>query len=83
MASYVAFPRDLSKLTVANKPPLSEVPGFSDQLAEWESELDGGRVFIRYSGTESVVRILVEGPDNDAVQRIAHASQEWLAQALA
>ncbi len=83
MASYVAFPRDLSKLAVANKPPLSEVVGLADQLAQWEMELDGGRVYIRYSGTESVVRILVEGPEDDAVQRIAHASREWLAQALA
>jgi phosphoglucosamine mutase len=83
MASYVAFPRDLSKFSVANKPPLEQVAGLDDKLAQWESELNGGRVFIRYSGTESVVRILVEGPEDDVVQRIAHASREWLGQALA
>lgn len=82
MASYVAFPRDLSKLTVANKPPLDTVVGLADKLAEWEGELDGGRVFIRYSGTESVVRILVEGPDDTVVQRVAQAAREWLGKAL-
>jgi phosphoglucosamine mutase len=30
-----------------------------------------GRVFVRYSGTEPVLRVLVEGPDDQLVQAVA------------
>jgi phosphoglucosamine mutase len=30
-----------------------------------------GRVFVRYSGTEPVVRVMVEGPDSETVDRLA------------
>lgn len=82
MTAFVAYPRDLSKVTVAAKPSLDDVVGYPEALAGWQSRLDGGRVFIRYSGTEPVVRILVEGPDAAVVAQVAADAQAWVSEAL-
>jgi len=49
---------------VRKKTPLSELPGFSKALAAAERVLGSqGRVLVRYSGTEPILRFLVEGED--------------------
>jgi phosphoglucosamine mutase len=59
-------------LKVENKPPLEEVEGLSGKISGFEQELKGnGRIFIRYSGTEPLLRLLVEGEDAPAIKRIA------------
>jgi len=83
VSPYSAFPRDLSKIRVAQRTPLSDVPGLSDQQAAWEQQLGSGRVFLRYSGTEPVLRILVEGPEDAVVQAVSTEAQAWLSEALA
>jgi phosphoglucosamine mutase len=57
------FPQRLINVKVARKPDISEVPEIVAAMAEAEAELaDEGRVLIRYSGTESLCRVMVEGP---------------------
>ena len=49
-----------------------------------EAEMDGrGRVVIRYSGTESKARVMVEGEDETAVRRTAEELADTLRKALA
>lgn len=56
------LPRRLGKLRVGGRPPLDEVTPVQDAVDAVTPSLgDGGRVFLRYSGTEPVLRILVEG----------------------
>lgn len=58
------FPQISGSVTVRKKTPLSELPGFSKALAAAERVLGSqGRVLVRYSGTEPILRFLVEGED--------------------
>ncbi|MFN8945367.1 MAG: phosphoglucosamine mutase [Pseudobdellovibrionaceae bacterium] len=60
----VDVPQVLINLRVRKKAELETIPGYNDLVRKIESELNGsGRIFIRFSGTEPVVRVLVEGPD--------------------
>jgi len=68
---WTRFPQKLINVRVREKPPFEEVEGFAPLLAEAEAEVKpgGGRVFVRYSGTESKARVLVEAPDAELVER--------------
>ncbi len=55
------FPQKLISVRVKEKPPLDLLPEIRRDIADRELELAGrGRVIIRYSGTEPVVRVMVE-----------------------
>ena len=66
------FPQVLLNVRVASRPNLDEVPAMSDAIRAAEARLAGaGRVLVRYSGTEAVLRIMIEGPERDLVQGLA------------
>ena len=77
-------PQALRNVKVRIRKPLDEVPGYNDLYKKMEKELSGqGRLFVRYSGTEPLVRILVEGPETKRItemaDEIAHLLQKELA----
>lgn len=58
-------------VAVRERRELAKVAGFSEALARAQEELSGtGRVFVRYSGTENKLRILVEAEQAEMVERI-------------
>ncbi|MFA5161791.1 MAG: phosphoglucosamine mutase [Elusimicrobiales bacterium] len=63
------YPQLLKAVTVKEKIPLENVAGFDEMLRKQERTLSGGRIVVRYSGTEPKLRVLVEGPDRAAVER--------------
>jgi phosphoglucosamine mutase len=66
------FPQVLINVRVTDKAAVAESPAVSDALAVAEAELNGsGRVLLRPSGTEPVVRVMVEAESSEAAQRIA------------
>lgn len=70
-ADYENVPSKQWGLKVREKRDLAEVAGFNEAVAEAEKRFDGkGRVFVRYSGTENKLRILVEGEDAALVDEI-------------
>lgn len=72
-------PQVLINCRVRSRVELSEIPGYEKLLQEKEAELKGvGRVFIRYSGTEPLIRILVEGPDKKKINVIAEEMATFL-----
>jgi len=69
---YSATPQVLRALHVKGKPPLAMMDRTAAAIADAAKSLEGrGRVFVRYSGTEPVLRILVEGPSAAENRKIA------------
>ena len=70
---YQEFPQILLNVAVGSKPPLEGLDTINERAAAYEEELgEDGRVLLRYSGTEPVLRVMVEGPDESRIQEMAH-----------
>lgn len=75
------FPQVLVNVPVKRKTPLSELPMVQEIIGEVEDKLgDKGRVLVRYSGTESLCRVMVEGEDRDKAQNYAQEIASAVAQ---
>lgn len=65
-------PQVLLNVPVKDKPDLDDLPGFQDALRKSEAKLNGrGRVLVRYSGTEPLLRIMVEGDGEELIRAVA------------
>ena len=66
------FPQVLVNVPVKSKPPIDSIAGVPDRVKAFEREMDGrGRVLIRYSGTEALARVMIEGADGARIQAMA------------
>jgi phosphoglucosamine mutase len=66
------FPQCLLNVDVTRKPPVEEISGLEDAIERVERELEGqGRVIVRYSGTQNMCRVMVEGPTVEVTDRYA------------
>lgn len=66
-----ALPQKTVNIEVSSKPPLEEIAGLQDAMRVAEAELAGeGRLLVRYSGTQSLCRIMVEGPSKEIIDRL-------------
>jgi phosphoglucosamine mutase len=64
-------PQRLVNIDVKSKPPIENIPEISAAIKEAEAVLqDQGRVLIRYSGTQSMCRVMVEGPTEEMTDRL-------------
>ncbi len=60
------FPQKLINVDVTSKPELSEIPEIMESIRSVEQTLgEDGRVLVRYSGTQSKCRVMVEGPTRE------------------
>ena len=65
------FPQHLESFEVSSKPPLETLPHTQALIARVEGELgSNGRVLVRYSGTQKMARVMVEGPELEQVTRL-------------
>lgn len=63
------FPQAKRNLRVKAKPPIAELKAAGELIKETEKKLASlGRVLLRYSGTESLIRLLIEGRDPDYIE---------------
>jgi phosphoglucosamine mutase len=77
------FPQVLVNVPVRERPPLDSLAGLSDRVAAIEAELDGGgRILLRYSGTEPLARVMVEGEDRRRIDAIAAEVAGMIRQAI-
>jgi phosphoglucosamine mutase len=67
---WTRFPQLVTNVRVREKRPFEELDGLPQLLKQAEEALkaDGGRVLLRYSGTEPKARLLMEGRNADALQ---------------
>ena len=66
------FPQKLINVDVKEKPPVEEIVKLQTAIAAAEAELgEDGRVLVRYSGTQPMCRVMVEGPTEEQTNAIA------------
>lgn len=64
------YPQVLKNVNIGRKPPIEEVPEIAEAIRVAEQTLgDRGRVLVRYSGTEPLCRVMVEGETKEDAER--------------
>lgn len=67
-------PQKLVNVELASRPPLEGLKGVQAAIAAAEKELgQDGRVLVRYSGTQNLCRVMVEGPTDETVARLCES----------
>lgn len=83
LQDFRRLPQRLVGVRVRERPPLEQISGLREKLAQADEELSGaGRVVVRYSGTEPLVRIMVEGADPDVVESVTRSLTQFLTEKL-
>lgn len=69
---FVKYPQTLKNVKVREKRPFNEVPEIAAAADEVRNELLGeGRLLLRYSGTENLARVMIEGKDQASIEEQA------------
>jgi phosphoglucosamine mutase len=80
---FVRYPQTLVNVKVREKLPFEDVGPIASASREIESELAGkGRLLLRYSGTENLARVMIEGKDQAEIERQANSLAEVIRQNL-
>ena len=73
------FPQILKNVRVNDKTAVMHSPSLTEAIRRFERELEGqGRILVRPSGTEPLVRIMVEGRDMEQIQTIVEKMAEMV-----
>jgi phosphoglucosamine mutase len=71
---FVKYPQILVNIKVREKRPFEAVPTIAEAARFVEAELDGsGRLLLRYSGTEDLARVMIEGRNQADIERQANS----------
>ncbi len=82
-ACMTVFPQVLVNVRVAERRELADIPGYAKIVSDLERRLGPqGRIFVRYSGTEPLLRVMVEGEDFHVISRVAEELAETLRSAV-
>jgi len=77
------YPQVLKNMMVKTKPPFEELPAVLELVRAAEKDMgERGRVLLRYSGTESKARLLIEGEDQARIETHAHRIAEKLRETI-
>lgn len=83
-SGFVRYPQVLVNVKVGKKLPFEEVTEIAEAARRTEAELDGnGRLLLRYSGTENLARVMIEGKDQTEIESQANALAGVIRSALA
>jgi phosphoglucosamine mutase len=82
-SELVTYPQVLVNVRVREKKELRAVPAIADAMDRVEQRLAGqGRLLVRYSGTEPLLRVMIEGKDQQEIQGWAHEIADSVKQHL-
>jgi phosphoglucosamine mutase len=82
-AEMKRFPQVLVNVHVRSKPPLESVPAIREAIERLEVEMQGrGRSLIRYSGTENLARVMIEGEDQAKIEDQANRLADVIRKAI-
>src|SRR4030095_4674734 len=80
---FHSFPQILVNVVVKVKQPFAEVAAIQKAALEVEGELGTtGRLLLRYSGTEPLARIMIEGKSQDEIEKHAEALADVIQRTL-
>lgn len=80
---FSRFPQILVNVKVAEKKPFEEVAEIAEASKQIENELDGkGRLLLRYSGTENLARVMIEGKNQPEIEAQANRLAEIIKTSL-
>lgn len=81
---FIKYPQILRNVEVLDKNLIMNDEIFRKEVTRWNEKLNGkGRVLVRPSGTENLIRIMVEGEKEDEIKEIAFSLEETLKKRLA
>lgn len=70
---FQTYPQILLNVRVREKRPFGDLPSVQDAVGEVEQELaNKGRLLLRYSGTEPLARVMIEGENQRQIEAYAH-----------
>jgi len=73
-AEVVKYPQLLINVHIKHKLPLENLDRANREIRHAEAEFgDAGRILVRFSGTEPLARVMVEGPEQKRVEHFAHS----------
>ncbi|PYQ51810.1 MAG: phosphoglucosamine mutase [Acidobacteria bacterium] len=76
-AELTVYPQVLLNVRVRERAEIEGIPEIKERLDRARSALDGrGRLVVRYSGTEPLLRVMAEGPDEAEVRSLAEGIVE-------
>ena len=71
-ADLTIYPQTLVNVRVSERRPLADLPAVQEEIRKAEAEFAGaGRVLVRFSGTEPLARVMVEGENLEQVHSVA------------
>lgn len=71
-SGFTRYPQVIVNVSVARKPPLDSIQSVKEAMNKIEAELTGkGRLLVRYSGTENLARVMIEGQDEATIRKQA------------
>lgn len=77
------FPQVREDVRVSRKEPFEDYPEIARSIAQAQATLqDKGRIFVRYSGTEALARVMVEGEDEQQIHGLARMVSEQIRKVL-
>jgi phosphoglucosamine mutase len=82
-ADLVSYPQVLLNVRVRQKVDLAGVPSVAAAIARVEARVNGkGRLLVRYSGTEPLLRVMIEGQHEDEIRQWAQEIADVVKQHL-
>jgi phosphoglucosamine mutase len=76
-AELVTYPQVLVNVRVRERQDLKSIPAIASVMEQIEQRLHGeGRLLVRYSGTEPLLRVMIEGKDQQQIQGWANEIAE-------
>ncbi len=83
LEGFTQYPQVLVNVQVREKHPFENVSAISAAARQIEGQLDGsGRLLLRYSGTENLARVMIEGKDQAEIERQANSLAEVIKASL-
>jgi phosphoglucosamine mutase len=73
-SAYIRYPQVTINVRVSSKPAFDSVPPIKEAINAIEKEMAGrGRLIVRYSGTENLARVMIEGQDEATIRNHAES----------